>query len=91
MGNGEFIERKGKTVAAGRTCGKVTYGQQVQIMFKQGQWYQIATENGKIGWVSSEYIAAVSPTASQWVKVLYNDVNIRSAPSLDGNIKTTAQ
>jgi N-acetylmuramoyl-L-alanine amidase len=70
---------------------KVTYGQQVQIMFKQGQWYQIATENGKIGWVSSEYIAAASPTASQWVTVLYNDVNIRSAPSLDGNVKTTAQ
>lgn len=61
------------------------------IMFKQGQWYQIATENGKIGWVSSEYFAAVSSTASQWVKVLYNDENIRSDSSLDGNIKTTAQ
>jgi N-acetylmuramoyl-L-alanine amidase len=69
----------------------ITYGQQVQITSKQGKWYQIITDHGKTGWVSSEYISTASPAASQWVTVLYNDVNIRSAPSLDGNIKATAR
>ncbi|OQP03437.1 N-acetylmuramoyl-L-alanine amidase [Geobacillus sp. 44B] len=70
---------------------KVTYGQQVQIMLKRGEWYQITTEDGKIGWVSSDYISIVSPATSQWLTVLYDDVNIRSAPSLDGNVKATAR
>lgn len=69
----------------------ITHGQRVRIVSKQGEWYQIVTDHGKMGWVASEYISAASPAALRWVTVLYDDVNIRSSPSLDGNVKATAR
>jgi N-acetylmuramoyl-L-alanine amidase len=71
--------------------GKVTYGEQVTITDKQENWYQILMNNGKVGWVSSEYISTASKTASSFVTVLYPNVNIRALPSLGSPIQAMAQ
>jgi N-acetylmuramoyl-L-alanine amidase len=76
---------------AAERVGKVTYGEQVTITDKQENWYQILMNNGKVGWVSSEYISTVSKTASSFVTVLYPNVNIRALPSLGSSIQATAQ
>jgi N-acetylmuramoyl-L-alanine amidase len=71
--------------------GKVTYGEQVTITDEQENWYQILMNNGKVGWVSSEYISTASKTASSFVTVLYPNVNIRALPSLESPVQAMAQ
>ena len=76
---------------AAERVGKVTYGEQVTITDKQENWDQILMNDGKTGWVSSEYISTVAKTASSFVTVLYSNVNIRALPSLRSPIQAMAQ
>jgi N-acetylmuramoyl-L-alanine amidase len=71
--------------------GKVSHGEQVTITDKQENWYQILMNNGKVGWVSSEYISTASKTTSSFVTVLHPNVNIRALPSLGSPIQAMAQ
>ncbi|MFC4181904.1 SH3 domain-containing protein [Saccharococcus thermophilus] len=76
---------------AAEPVGKVAYGEQVAITAEQGKWYQIRTDDGKVGWVASEYISTASKTASSFVTVLYPNVNIRALPSLESPVQAIAQ
>lgn len=74
---------------------KTYYGQTVNIIEKQGEWYQIKTPNNQIAYVHSDYInikeepVTTSPsTTTQTETAIVNvDVlNLRATPSLSGNI-----
>lgn len=70
---------------------KINKGNKVNIIESKNGWYKIKTSNGKIGWVSGDYIKIdnVSNTTSPKVKVVTATVlNIRSGAGTNYSIVT---
>jgi N-acetylmuramoyl-L-alanine amidase len=67
--------------------GKITFGQQVRIVDETNDWYKITINERLTGWVYRTYIAI----SASYVKVLYDGTNIRTNPSLEAEVQTTAK
>jgi cell wall-associated NlpC family hydrolase len=68
----------------------VSKGNTVEIISSSNGWYKIKLSNGKIGWVSSQYVSKGKTTstttqASQGqAKVTASSLNVRKSPSTSG-------
>jgi len=60
-------------------------GNRVRIIGENSGWYQIQLSDGRIGWVSKEYMAHITPAAEQALDtyglVTASSLNVRTGPS----------
>jgi N-acetylmuramoyl-L-alanine amidase len=65
--------------------GIVYEGAQLRVTRLRAGWAHVAAANGEAGWVRTEFLDATSVGEAPQVSV--NAVNLRSAPSLTGQVK----
>ncbi|MEO0284856.1 MAG: SH3 domain-containing protein [candidate division WOR-3 bacterium] len=68
---------------------RLPIGRVVDVIEEKGNWYKIRfNKNKTIGWVYKEFTEPVELKEQFLIKINANNVNIRSKPSLDGEIIT---
>ncbi len=83
---GNNLNLREKPSLSANIITKLRKNVEVTIMKKASDWYLIRTENGDNGWVYSDYIEIKS--AGSFAKVTGNHVNLRTAPTLSGQVIT---
>lgn len=61
----DFLNVRDKASTKGKVVEKIYAGKFVEILKTSGSWYQVKTESGKVGWVSSNYVTIPGETSTK--------------------------
>jgi N-acetylmuramoyl-L-alanine amidase len=82
------VNLRGQPTTQGELLSTLAQGTSLRVLEKRGDWYQVKTPDGKIGWVAGWLIdvkeAAVPRDA--YVTILNPDTNLRSGPGTSYDI-----
>ena len=63
--NCDFLNVRDQASTKGKLVEKIYPGKFVEIFKTSGSWYQVKTESGKVGWVSSNYVTIPGFTSTK--------------------------
>ena len=61
----DFLNVRDKNSTKGKVVEKIYPGKFVEVLKASGSWYQVKTESGKTGWVSSKYVTIPGETSTK--------------------------
>lgn len=83
--DGLNLRSEGNTSSA--ILGTLPLNTQLTVLKQQGEWYQVKTPDGKIGWVAGWLVSVNYPTPEgPYVTILNQDTNVRKGPGTEYEI-----
>ncbi len=72
----DFLNVRDKASTKGKVVEKIYKNAYVEILKTSGSWYQVKTESGKTGWVSSTYVTIQASTKGKVVEKIYKNAYV---------------